>query len=275
MTIFTSQPDPKFQNNINTAQQQHCQQGHEDVSSNVPMQDHLSVDASSDCPPTIYVADAIARSLIPLGPTLFNRKSDANCILVAGSLRFYVHVQLLSARCLTFRKIFDQMIFDDAWGSKSDSDDDDNGGDDGGNGDDDDDTSEIDNMSIQGDEVCTVDDDESMEEDPDASRFGKSLDENHQNHQDQSYSRSEGIQNESSFDSDMNDSLPELKIEFRNPESSRFDELLYWVTLSYFETNIWMTSFIPISHSHCFLTHFSVVCVRTFVYALALVALHR
>ncbi|KAF9090920.1 hypothetical protein BGX23_005597 [Mortierella sp. AD031] len=70
----------------------------------------------SGSPPANYIANIIARNLLPHGASMFGRKSDANCILRVGRQRYHVHVQMLAARSPTFRKIFDEMIANEAWG---------------------------------------------------------------------------------------------------------------------------------------------------------------
>ncbi|KAF9967072.1 hypothetical protein BGZ70_000239 [Mortierella alpina] len=77
--------------------------------------------ASSSDPPVHYMAYVIASRLLPMGAAMFNRRSDANCVLCVGDKRFYVHVQMLASRSPTFRRIFDEMIAHQAWGSESEN----------------------------------------------------------------------------------------------------------------------------------------------------------
>ncbi|KAF9575870.1 hypothetical protein EC968_001253 [Mortierella alpina] len=76
--------------------------------------------ASSD-PPVNYMAYVIASRLLPMGAAMFNRRSDANCVLCVGEKRFYVHVQMLASRSPTLRRIFDEMIAHEAWGAESEN----------------------------------------------------------------------------------------------------------------------------------------------------------
>ncbi|KAK3825820.1 MAG: hypothetical protein J3Q66DRAFT_436820 [Benniella sp.] len=70
-------------------------------------------------PPEAYMANLIANELMRSGASMYGRKEDATCVLKVGTGRYYVHVQLLAARSPTFRRIFDDMIRSNAWGSLS------------------------------------------------------------------------------------------------------------------------------------------------------------
>ncbi|KAF9586317.1 hypothetical protein BGW38_006939 [Lunasporangiospora selenospora] len=74
-----------------------------------------------DYPPVSYIAETIAKELMVDGDQMFNRMSDATCILVVGNARYYVHVQMLASRSPTFRDIFDEMIASGAWDMTSTS----------------------------------------------------------------------------------------------------------------------------------------------------------
>ncbi|KAF9277832.1 hypothetical protein BGZ68_008973 [Mortierella alpina] len=74
--------------------------------------------AGNSDPPVSYMAYIIASRLLPMGAAMFNRRSDANCVLCVGEKRFYVHVQMLASRSPTFRRIFDDMIANQAWGAE-------------------------------------------------------------------------------------------------------------------------------------------------------------
>ncbi|KAF9902663.1 hypothetical protein EC991_004720 [Linnemannia zychae] len=86
----------------------------------------------------------VANKLLPDGPEMYGRKSDANCILRVGRRRYFVHVQMLASRSSSFLRIFNEMILNKAWGQDSASstngqDDDDYPDDDGDDGEGDDD----------------------------------------------------------------------------------------------------------------------------------------
>ncbi|KAG0281878.1 hypothetical protein BGZ95_007936 [Linnemannia exigua] len=73
-------------------------------------------------PPVTYMASLIAQQLLRVGESMFNRRADANCILKVGDDRYFVHVQMLASRSPTFRRIFDEMIAQEAWGKSADAD---------------------------------------------------------------------------------------------------------------------------------------------------------
>ncbi|KAG0274623.1 hypothetical protein BGZ95_009596 [Linnemannia exigua] len=54
--------------------------------------------------------------LLPEGPMMYGRKSDANCILRVGQRRYFVHVQILCSRSSTFNRIINEMMVNQAWG---------------------------------------------------------------------------------------------------------------------------------------------------------------
>lgn len=56
--------------------------------------------AGNSDPPVSYMAYIIASRLLPMGAAMFNRRSDANCVLCVGEKRFYVHVQMLAVSTL-------------------------------------------------------------------------------------------------------------------------------------------------------------------------------
>lgn len=47
-------------------------------------------------PPATYVADVIEQLLLPFGPKMFGRVHDADCILVVGDHKFFVHGWMLA-----------------------------------------------------------------------------------------------------------------------------------------------------------------------------------
>ncbi|KAG0376069.1 hypothetical protein BGX24_008333 [Mortierella sp. AD032] len=73
-------------------------------------------------PPVTYMASLIAQQLLRVGESMFNRRADANCVLKVGNDRYFVHVQMLASRSPTFRRIFDEMIAQEAWGKSVDAD---------------------------------------------------------------------------------------------------------------------------------------------------------
>ncbi|KAF8947631.1 hypothetical protein BGZ47_008398 [Haplosporangium gracile] len=73
-------------------------------------------------PPVTYMANLIAQQLLQVGASMFNRRADANCVLKVGNERYFVHVQMLASRSPTFRRIFDEMIAQEAWGGSLDAD---------------------------------------------------------------------------------------------------------------------------------------------------------
>ncbi|KAK3828408.1 MAG: hypothetical protein J3Q66DRAFT_322582 [Benniella sp.] len=74
--------------------------------------------------PDDYIADMIAKGLLPYGADLYHNKATANCILSVNDKRYYVHVQMLASRSPTLRFIFDEMIQQDAWNVDAGHDDD-------------------------------------------------------------------------------------------------------------------------------------------------------
>lgn len=46
--------------------------------------------------PITYITHYIASILLPEGPEMFQRESDADCILCVGQQRYYVHVPMLA-----------------------------------------------------------------------------------------------------------------------------------------------------------------------------------
>ncbi|KAI1311873.1 hypothetical protein EDD11_003311 [Mortierella claussenii] len=247
---------------------------------------------SPGSPPAIYVADAIARSLLPIGPELFNRKTDANCILLTGTMRFYVHVQMLASRSPTFRKIFDEMIMSKVWGTDdstttSSEDDDDDDDDDGSNrssrrnsisSEDDQEQLQHRNESFlfqtkirastgvrpdNGDQDFEADADVEDDSDSDDHEVGghESMDEGEpngygtstvsgslhfqsQNDDDlrQKHLNAQSYDSESR-ESDADESLPELMLPLKDPEGSRFEEMLYWLYTD--DAPRWLRSFTP------------------------------
>ncbi|KAF9315731.1 hypothetical protein BG003_002678 [Podila horticola] len=75
-----------------------------------------------DLPPVTYLANKIASQLLQSGEgaQMFDRRCDADCVLNVGQRRYYVHVQMLASRSPTFRRIFDDMIENKAWGDLTD-----------------------------------------------------------------------------------------------------------------------------------------------------------
>lgn len=61
---------------------------------------------SGSFPPDTYYAHAVAKYLLPDGPSMFGRRSDANCILCVGDVKYYVHVPMLAVSVLFFYFIF-------------------------------------------------------------------------------------------------------------------------------------------------------------------------
>ncbi|KAG0326883.1 hypothetical protein BG000_001209, partial [Podila horticola] len=51
-----------------------------------------------DLPPATYLANKIASQLLQSGEgsQMFDRRSDADCVLNVGQRRYYVHVQMLA-----------------------------------------------------------------------------------------------------------------------------------------------------------------------------------
>ncbi|KAK3815649.1 MAG: hypothetical protein J3R72DRAFT_461485 [Linnemannia gamsii] len=67
-------------------------------------------------PPDNYIAKMIFEKLLPEGPMMYGRRSDANCILLVGRRRYFVHVQMLCSRSSTFNRIINEMMVNHAWG---------------------------------------------------------------------------------------------------------------------------------------------------------------
>ncbi|KAF8951609.1 hypothetical protein BGZ52_010684 [Haplosporangium bisporale] len=212
-----------------------------------------STTLSGDFPPVTYLANKIASQLLQSGEgaQMFDRRCDADCVLNVGQRRYYVHVQMLASRSPTFRRIFDDMIENKAWGDLTDrstsSQGQSQGGDDmdysfEGSIEDEDQGSEMDRdlqqrsppvspleRSIQ---PCSIDqlsqsiqhslhlssnlipmstEDDEEEINPDIYDDGDDDDEN------------------SDPDSEEDRYLPELTINLADPEASHFDELLYYL----------------------------------------------
>ncbi|KAF9174011.1 hypothetical protein BGX21_010095 [Mortierella sp. AD011] len=64
----------------------------------------------------------IAEQLVENGASMYGRREDANCVLRVGTMKFYVHVQMLASRSFTFRHIFEEMMANGAWGPPLDTD---------------------------------------------------------------------------------------------------------------------------------------------------------
>ncbi|KAG0041970.1 hypothetical protein BGZ83_001045, partial [Gryganskiella cystojenkinii] len=213
-------------------------------------------------PPVTYMANLIASHLMRSGAEMFGRQSDANCILQVGSRRYYVHVQMLASRSPTFRRIFDDMIANNAWGLGNNKRITKTAADTEGT------TTMTDSESVStGEEDMYYDEDEeedyyeydedgvpvllSNEEElditdqqlPGAGTHGKvaqsspvdqlktqmvqslQIQDSQGPGEPTSVSSTAEVQSETPDDR----SLPELSVAFANPEESRFDELLYWV----------------------------------------------
>jgi hypothetical protein len=46
--------------------------------------------------PAAYIAHYFAKDLLPEGHKMFQRESDADCILCVGQERYFVHVSMLA-----------------------------------------------------------------------------------------------------------------------------------------------------------------------------------
>ncbi|CAO3573529.1 unnamed protein product [Mortierella alpina] len=200
------------------------------------LQDNSTVtDDTVGLPPVTYMANVIANQLLERGRVMFGRRSDANCILKVGEKKYYVHVQMLAARSPTFRRIFDDMIANDAWGRFSDSE---------GSSED-----NLEELDPSGDEMEACDDARAYEqwrvdhrdiEDMNAKLHRLGLKGSLLFNKDDD----KGEHGDTSQDSDDTDGyLPELSVDFRDPEGSYFEELLRWVYTG--EDERWLCFFTP------------------------------
>ncbi|KAF9962803.1 hypothetical protein BGZ70_007879 [Mortierella alpina] len=186
-------------------------------------------------PPVTYMANVIASQLLERGRVMFGRRSDANCILKVGERKYYVHVQMLAARSPTFRRIFDDMIANDAWGRLSNSD-----------GSSEDYLGELDPSS---DDMEACDDARAYKqwrvdhcdiEDMNVKLHRLGLRDSLLFNEDDD----KGEHGDTSEDSDDTDGcLPELSVDFRDPEGSHFEELLRWIYTG--EDERWLRFFTP------------------------------
>ncbi|KAI8600952.1 hypothetical protein EDD21DRAFT_354101 [Dissophora ornata] len=218
----------------------------------VSIDDDAASTGSIGPPPVTYMANMIANHLMPQGASMFGRREDASCILRVGQTRFYVHVQMLASRSPTFRRIFDDMIRNEAWGASSDT------------------ASSSESMAVYEDGQYDSDDESMQERQSFESNPAEQGDmRSHASHESQTtvqqssddllssmvtenlqlrssehdsnnlsidvrrslQSRDEHGSGQDSGDDldDIDDSLPELTVALEDPDGDHFKELLYWV----------------------------------------------
>ncbi|KAF9183710.1 hypothetical protein BGZ50_004096 [Haplosporangium sp. Z 11] len=232
------------------------------------MSDRLSADEVPEAigpPPATYMANLIASHLLQNGASMFGRRSDANCVLKVGDKQYFVHVQMLAARSPTFRRIFDEMIANDAWGQTMDSDISSEGMASQ--------LSELDEMDVYDSDRQGYSHPDSMQQQQtgDAAEgplreHGLAVNDDTIEQLNVKIYRSMRIQdiNEGSRTShgegtdisyidvgdegmtdqeDIEEALPELSVQFSDPDGSHFEELLYWVYTG--DNERWVQFFTP------------------------------
>ncbi|KAG0266294.1 hypothetical protein BG011_002702 [Mortierella polycephala] len=231
------------------------------------MFDRLSADEGPEAigpPPVTYMANLIAGHLLQNGASMFGRRSDANCVLKVGDRQYFVHVQMLAARSPTFRRIFDEMIANDAWGQTGDSDISSEGVTSQ--------LSELDEMDVyDGDMQGCSHPGDMQQQTGDAAngllrehglavsddtieqlnvkvyrsmRIQDTDDGSRTNHGDCIDISYTDVGDEDTTDQeDIEGALPELSVQFSDPDGSHFEELLYWVYTG--DNERWVQFFTP------------------------------